>query len=468
MFTYGELLQATHGTGIGTDEQMVTGVSTDSRTVAPGEVFVALKGERFDGHNYIHVAAERGVKSFVVEKSWITSHALPSGCNAIAVCDTLRALGNLAAFHRDRFSVPLVGITGSNGKTTTKEMLADILGNTGPGLKTSGNLNNLIGLPKMLLQMQHAHQWAVLEMGMSELGEIDRLAEIAKPDVGIITNALPAHLETLGTVETVARAKGELFSRLKAGGHAVYNADDELISRCASPDGVKRISFGLARGEVRAEEIRKLGKRGQSFTLCLPSGRFPVTLRAFGTHNIYNALAAAAAAFVLDVQPALIRAGLESFSPYDKRFSIEEVGGIILIDDSYNANPGSVKAALATVRDIKEECRAIAVLGDMLELGEASVPAHEEIGRFAASCVDRLYVMGTMADAVFRGALDGGLAPDSIVRAANHSELLTDLLSATENGDYILVKGSRGMKMETIAEGVRNERNSSIRKGALA
>jgi UDP-N-acetylmuramoyl-tripeptide--D-alanyl-D-alanine ligase len=193
-----------------------------------------------------------------------------------------------------------------------------------------------------------------------------------------------------------------------------------------------------------------------------------VTLRAFGTHNIYNALAAAAAAFVLDVKPALIRAGLESFSPYDKRFSIEEVGGIILVDDSYNANPGSVKAALATVRDIKEECRAIAVLGDMLELGEASVPAHEEIGRFAASCVDRLYIMGTMADAVFRGALDGGLAPASIVRAANHSELLTDLLSATENGDYILVKGSRGMKMETIAEGVRNERNSSIRKGALA
>jgi len=193
-----------------------------------------------------------------------------------------------------------------------------------------------------------------------------------------------------------------------------------------------------------------------------------VSLRAFGRHNIYNALAAAAAAFILNVEPTLIKTGLESFSPYDKRFSLEEVGGITLIDDSYNANPGSMKAALLTLRDIREESRGIAVLGDMLELGEASQGAHEELGRLAASCIDRLYVMGEMADAVVSGALDGGLAPKSIVMASDHAELLTDLLAVMENGDYILVKGSRGMKMEAVAEAIRNARNSKMGKGALA
>jgi UDP-N-acetylmuramoyl-tripeptide--D-alanyl-D-alanine ligase len=193
-----------------------------------------------------------------------------------------------------------------------------------------------------------------------------------------------------------------------------------------------------------------------------------VSLRAFGRHNIYNALAAAAAAFVLNVEPALIKAGLESFSPYDKRFSLEDVGGIALIDDSYNANPGSMKAALQTLRDLREESRGVAVLGDMLELGEASQRAHEELGKLAAACIDRLYVMGEMADAVVRGALEGGLAPGSIVKASDHAELLTNLLSFMENGDYILVKGSRGMKMEAVAEAIRNARNTSNRKGALA
>ncbi len=468
MFTWAELQQATSSTGFGRGEGSVNGVSTDSRTVAAEEVFVALKGERFDGHDFIAAAAERGVRVFIVEKSWLSENEVRADSLFIAVTDTLRALGDLAAFHRARFSLPVVGVTGSNGKTTTKEMLAAILAARGSGLKTTGNLNNLIGMPRMLLQLNHEHRWAVLEMGMSELGEIDRLAEIAKPDIGIITNALPAHLETLGNVETVAKAKGELFLRLEEDGHAIYNADDPLISRCPSPAAVKRVSFGLRTGDIRAEEIKNLGKRGQTFTLRLPSADLGVTLRAFGHHNIYNALAAAAAAFVLKVDPNLIRAGLESFSPYAKRFSVEDIDGITLIDDCYNANPGSMKAALVTLRDIKGNNRGIAVLGDMLELGEASAIAHEEIGSLAAACVDRLYILGEMADAVARGALNGGLAPGSIVKASNHEELLTDLLSVIDNGDYILVKGSRGMKMEAVAEGIRGVRNSNTRKGAFA
>jgi UDP-N-acetylmuramoyl-tripeptide--D-alanyl-D-alanine ligase len=468
IFTFAEIVQATNGTGTGKGDGSVTGVSTDSRTVSPRDVFVALKGERFDGHDFIPAVAGKGVRAFVVEKSWLSTHEIPAGSFTIGVPDTLRALGDLAAFHRAGFSLPVIGITGSNGKTTTKEMLASILAAAGEGLKTSGNLNNLIGLPQMLLRLDGGHRWAVLEMGMSELGEIDRLAEIAKPDIGIITNALPAHLETLGNVETVARAKGELFLRLAGGGCAVYNADDPLISRCPSPGGVKRISFGVRSGDIRAEKIENLGKEGQAFSLCLPSGTAPVSLRAFGRHNVYNALAAAAAAFALNMDPEAIRDGLESFTPYDKRFSLEEIDGITLIDDSYNANPGSMKAALETLRDLRGNRRGIAVLGDMLELGESSVSAHEEIGRLAASCVERIYVIGEMADSVARGAVSAGLPPASIVRASDHEELLADLFAVLDKGDHILVKGSRGMKMETVADGIRNLRNTRGKKGALA
>ncbi|KAF0215752.1 MAG: UDP-N-acetylmuramoyl-tripeptide--D-alanyl-D-alanine [Geobacteraceae bacterium] len=369
--------------------------------------------------------------------------------------DTLRGLGDVAAFHRKRFTIPVVGVTGSNGKTTTKEMLAAILARTGPGLKTSGNLNNLIGLPQMLLCLTEGDLWAVLEMGMSEPGEIDRLAELAMPAVGVITNAFPAHLESMGSVEAVARAKGELFLRLPVGGCAVYNADDPLIAGSPSPEGVKRLSFGLHGADVSAGEIKGCGVNGQSFMLRLPGEHLPVRMKAFGVHNIYNALAAAAAATALEVAPQMIRAGLEAFIPYEKRFNLEEVDGIILIDDSYNANPASMEAALVTLRDMKEECRAIAVLGDMLELGKGSPQAHRELGRLAASCADRLYVMGEMADLTAAGAAEAGLASDEIIKAQSHEDILSDLRRTLTKGDYLLVKGSRGMRMETVAEGVR-------------
>lgn len=467
MFTIEEIARATGGDIIGTAEGSVAAVSTDSRQVREGELFVALKGERFDGHDFIGAAAERGVRVFLAEAGRLAGIPLPAGVTIVAVKDPLRALGDLAAHHRGRFDIPVAGVTGSNGKTTVKEMLAAILTLTAPGLKTTGNLNNLIGLPQMLLQLHAGHRWGVFEMGMSEPGEIDRLAEIASPRVGIITNAFPAHLESMGSVEAVARAKGELFLRLPDGGCAVYNADDPLISRCPAPAGVTRLSFGLGVAEVSAAQIENRGRHGQEFTLILPGERLRVRLRAFGRHNVANALAAAAAATAMGVEPALIRAGLEEFTPYDKRFRLEEVADVVLIDDSYNANPASMRAALVTLDEISEECRAIAVLGDMLELGAGSAAAHRELGKAAASCVERLYVMGDMAEAMAAGAREGGLADNAVFVARSHEEILADLRGTLGAGDYILVKGSRGMRMETVAEGVRLLAGAR-REGAVA
>ncbi|MCM2359175.1 MAG: UDP-N-acetylmuramoyl-tripeptide--D-alanyl-D-alanine ligase [Geobacteraceae bacterium] len=468
MFTIEEIARATGGEIIGSAAGAVTGVSTDSRTVKAGELFVPLRGERFDGHDYLAASYARGVRVFLAEAGWVKSNALPAGATVVAVQDTLRGLGNLAAFHRSRFSLRVVGVTGSNGKTTTKEMLAAILGQTGPGLKTAGNLNNLIGLPQMLLRLTGGERWSVLEMGMSEPGEIDRLAEIARPDVGVITNAFPAHLESMGSVEAVARAKGELFLRLKAGGWAVYNADDRLIAACPSPAGVTRLGFGLHGAQVSASGIRNEGRRGASFTLRLPSGEVPVRMKAFGLHNVANALAAAAAAVALGVEADLIRAGLAQFTPYDKRFNLEELDGVVLIDDSYNANPASMEAALTTVRDLREECRAVAVLGDMLELGAGSAEAHRALGRLAASCVERLYLLGEMAETVAAGAIESGMPAAEVVVAKDHAEIMADLPGHLGRGDYILVKGSRGMRMEIVAEGVRRAFPLRLAKGAVA
>ncbi len=469
LFALADILEATGGILVGGGSTAgVSGVSTDSRTVLPDELFVPLRGERFDGHDYLAAACGRGVRVVLAERRWLEGHELPASVTGIAVDDTLQALGDLAAFHRRRFSIPVVAVTGSNGKTTTKEMLASILEQTGGGLKTEGNLNNLIGLPLMLFRLNASHRWAVLEMGMSAFGEIDRMAEIARPDVGIITNAFPAHLETLGSVEGVAKAKGELFLRLPAEGCAVFNADDPLIARCPTPAGVKRVSFGLWNADVTAEAVENLGRLGQQFHLCLPTGIVSVHLRAFGRHNISNALAAAAAAHVLGVTPETIAKGLNAFAPYARRFNLEEVGEVILIDDSYNANPASMAAALTTLREIRDGSRAVAVLGDMLELGDGAEEAHRQLGLLAATCVDRLYVMGGMAGIVAAGALEGGLPEEAVTVATSHDAIVADLRRATAAGDFILVKGSRGLAMDRVAEKIREVFAASLGKGAKA
>jgi UDP-N-acetylmuramoyl-tripeptide--D-alanyl-D-alanine ligase len=454
-FTLKEIAEATGGVQLGEPGAEVSDVSTDSRAAAAGALFVALRGERFDGHLFIEEAASRGVRVFLVDRAFQDTRLLPAGCSAVVVPDTLKALGDLALWHRLRFKLTVIAVTGSNGKTTTKEMLSRILAQTGPGLKTQGNLNNLIGLPLTILRLTGRERWVVLEMGMSAFGEIDRLAQIAAPEVGVITNAFASHLETLGDLAGVARAKGELFLRLAPGGVAIYNVDDPLISKCQTPSGVIRLTFGLRGAEVSSASIRSMGKRGESFILRLPDGEWPVRLRAFGRHNVYNALAAAAAAHAVGINGDLIRLGLEDFTPFEKRFQLEQIGGVTLIDDSYNANPASMAAALETLGEVREDGRLAAVLGDMLELGAGAKAAHLELGRLAAGCVERLYLLGGMAGCVAEGAAEVGLAGESVQVGRGHEELARELLLWLKPGDCVLFKGSRGMRMERVAQAVR-------------
>ena len=455
MFTVKEIAAATGGKVSGLLERQVSGISTDSRTATPGQLFVPLRGERFDGHDYLAGLFAKGVNVAVVDERRAADFLCHAEVTLVSVPDTLRALGDLAGSFRRRFSIPIVGITGSNGKTTTKEMLAAILAAQGEGLKTSGNLNNLIGLPQMVFQLKAEHNWAVFEMGMSEFGEIDRLAEIATPQIGIITNAFPAHLASMGSVAGVARAKGELFLRLLPGSTAIYNADDGLIAGCPTAAGVIRRGFGLHGAEITALNWKACGNLGQSFTLKIGEKTAELLLHAFGRHNIYNALAAAAAADSLGLPLEAIVSGLAAFTPYDKRFKLEDLGPIVLIDDSYNSNPASAGAALLTLRELKGDRRAIAVLGDMLELGEESLSAHRDVGHLAANCVERLYLYGAMGETVAAAALEAGMAESEVVCVASPDDILQDIVKDHLDGDYILVKGSRGMKMDIVSSSLR-------------
>ncbi|MDD2270887.1 MAG: UDP-N-acetylmuramoyl-tripeptide--D-alanyl-D-alanine ligase [Desulfuromonadaceae bacterium] len=456
MFTINEIALATGGRIIGPAAGEVTAISTDSRSVAPGQLFVPLRGERFDGHTFIPELTSRGVSVVLAEEHWLKRNPLPESLTCVAVKNTLHALGDLAANWRRRFDIPVIGVTGSNGKTTVKEMLGAILEQSGAGLKTAGNLNNLIGLPQMLFQLRPEHRWAVLEMGMSEPGEIDRLAAIAAPRVGIVLNALPAHLQSMGTVEAVAAAKGELLHRISDGGLAVVNADDPRVASLSQNASARRISFGIDRGEVRAREIESLGLEGQRFQLITPRGEATIHLKACGRHNIYNALAATAA-LLEKVELATIVAGLEAFIPYKGRFQIERLGDITLIDDSYNANPASTKAALETLTQIATTGHRIAVLGDMLELGDHETEAHLGVGAVAGRNVDYLYLTGKlMAKYAAEGARLADMPAERIASCTSHAEIALLLHERATAGDVILIKGSRGMTMEKVATELKN------------
>lgn len=426
------------------------GFSTDSRTLQPGDLFIALRGEHFDGRDFIATAAARGACAVLCEETAATD--LPT----IVVGDALRAYGDLASAWRWQFSLPVVAVTGSSGKTTTKEMLATILALAGPGLKTEGNLNNLIGLPRMLLRLRPEHRWAVLEMGMSERGEIARLAEIAAPRIGVITNVGPAHLATLKSLDGVARAKGELFAALPAGGCAVVNLDDPKVATLPVANGVELLRYGVhPAAEVRAEGIVPAGSR-VSFVLHTPAGSAPVTLALAGRHNVANALAATAAALRLDVPLAQIVAGLEAFvAPKARMETVLLPSGVILVEDSYNANPLSVMAALTALDEMGGAGRRIAVLGDMLELGPGSPEWHREVGRTAAKRLDALVVLGNEAAEIAGGAREAGLTEDAVVHAIDHAAALAVLRGWLRPGDRLLVKGSRGMTMERISTPLR-------------
>ncbi len=425
----------------------VTGVSTDSRTVSEGELFVPLRGDNFDGHEFLALAVRSGAAACLSEDE-VNGLPVP----VIVVDDCLKALGDLAAAVRRRYSGPLVGVTGTSGKTTTKEMLAGILGLKNPGLVTKGNFNNLIGLPLTLFCLAGDHQWVVLEMGMSARGEITRLSQIAAPTIGIITNVGPAHLETLHGLEGVARAKGELFESLAPGSCAVINADDRHVRKIPVANSVRRLLYGLAPdADVRAGSILSTEK-GQQFKLLLPDGEWPVQLGVVGQHNVSNALAAAAAAHVMGVDGETIARGLAAFNACSGRMELIDLEcNVLLIEDSYNANPLSVGAALDTLDDLADSGQRIAVLGDMLELGEEATSWHQKVGAMAATKADLLILVGELCKAAGVGAVKAGMPDGAITCVDSHEEAIDLLRDLIQPGARILVKGSRGMRMETIS-----------------
>ena len=350
----------------------------------------------------------------------------------------------------------MFGITGTSGKTTCKGMLASILTSLGPGLKSAGNYNNLIGVPLTLFGLQPEHQWAVIEMGMSARGEIARLAEIARPNIGLITNIGAGHLENFDGLSGVARAKGELFISLPADGIALVNVDDAEVRVLPVANSVRRVTFGIDPGaDVRAENIT-VENGSVSFNLLIADAVRRVTLPLPGRHNVANALGAAAAATVAGVGLAAIAAGLESFRPCPGRMELIELADdVVVLEDSYNANPLSVHAALDALHDLSLPGRRIAVLADMLELGPSAPELHRQIGAIIPERADWLLTYGPLAEEIAQGAREAGLDDDRIFSAANHDQLVARLLELLETGDRVLIKGSRSMRMEKVTAALR-------------
>jgi len=464
ILTVEEVLRATGGKLLqGKGDSSFQGISTDSRTVAEGELFIALKGLRFDGHHYALEALRKKAGGVLIEREKVgdirwngyRSRAV------IAVDDTLTALGDMARNWRRKYNIPLVALTGSNGKTTTKEMTAACLETTFPVLKTKGNLNNLIGVPLTLLTLTEKERVVVLEMGMNVPGEISRLTEIAEPDVGLITNIQTVHLEGMGSLERLKEEKGELFRRMRRNGTILVNRDDPRVVDLAGDYPGQKITFGIEHpADIMAKEIRLHGAEGTSFTLILEGEAMEVHLRLLGRHFVPNALSAMAVACLFGVEVIRAREALENFQPFSMRMEVIPLkGGETLINDAYNANPYSTEVALETLAEAKGTGRAIAVLGDMLELGSLTKEAHEQIGkRVSELSIDFLLAMGEEASVVVESAIRHGLPTEKARIVESHSEAISLLRQMIQNGDWILVKGSRKMAMEEIVEGLAGGR----------
>lgn len=453
--TLGDAARATGASLSGDAGRVFSRVSTDSRTVAAGDLFFCLRGPTFDGHDFLAAVAAAGAAGAVCERG--RASTAPDGLAVLEVDDSLRALGDLAAWHRRGFAGALVAVTGSNGKTTTKEMLRAIfLADAGEGrvLATQGNLNNLIGVPLTLFGLAPEHAVAVIEMGMNVPGEIARLAEIAAPTVGLVTCVAEAHLEGLGSIEGIARAKGELFEGLPSGATAVVNADDPHVVRESARFSGRRLTFGSA-GEVRAEGVRCDRIDGSTFEVTDGASRAGVELPVGGRHNVQNALGAVAAALAAGVSLETAARGLSAMKPPPMRMSTERLAtGVLLVNDAYNANPGSLAAALATLGGL--DARRIVVVGDMLELGPRAAELHRRVGAQAAAITPVLLcATGRFADDVAAGAAAAGLAADRIRVCARHDDAAAEVASRWLPGDAVLVKGSRGSAMEKVVEALR-------------
>jgi len=448
--TLGQLLEAVHGTLLGSFDDRgspIIGVDTDSRSIHPGALFIPLAGERFDGHAYIDSALESGAVGCLTARE--RDGCLP-GKFYVKVEDTHRALRDLAAWYRDRFDIPFIGVTGSVGKTTAKDMLAAVLGTKYKVLKTEGNHNNTVGLPLTLLGLDHSYEMAVLEMGMDRPGEIDYLAGAVKPDVGVITNIGDAHIERLGSRENILKAKCEMLPHIKAGGLVVLNGDDPLLAGLRGKTPVPAIYCG--QGEDCDCRAQVTGGDGVSHIHCrlvTPGMDREVRIPALGEHMIYPTLIAAAVGERFGLTPDQIEEGIGRFVPTRMRMNILHRGEkITILDDTYNANPQSMRAAISVLADSQSGYKA-AVLGDMLELGPFAPALHTGVGEYLGKAhIDCLVAVGQMAEYIAQGARDAGVP--QVICCQDREEAKAVLPQVVRPDSTFLVKASRGMKLEEL------------------
>ncbi|NLY29252.1 MAG: UDP-N-acetylmuramoyl-tripeptide--D-alanyl-D-alanine ligase [Firmicutes bacterium] len=471
--TVAQIIQWTAGEKLaGSLSAAVQGVSIDSRLIRSGELFIPLRGERVDGHEFAADALARGAAAALVAKDWAETvvNQLPEAdlvegkFSLIAVDDTLSALQALAKGYRSLFFPAVIAITGSTGKTSTKDMTASILRQMGPALKSQGNYNNEIGLPLTLLQLDESHKTAVVEMGMRGLGQIRQLTELARPQVGIITNVGTVHMELLGSQKAIQRAKQELIESMEPGSVAVLNADDPLVKEMAQAGADKKVIYygwqkvpedSSSRDNwVTARHVVSRGEDGVNFDLCYRDESVAIELPVPGKYQVSNALAAAAGALAVGATLAQVQTGLAAASLSNMRMElIPWLGGGLVINDAYNANPTSMAAALHTAKEIAGRRRLVLVLGDMLELGDLSREAHREIGQKAALLEPTyLITVGTLAQEYGKGAQAAGLDGARIEYCLDLEDAQEAVLQLARPGDVILVKGSRGLALEHVVE----------------
>jgi len=441
------------------------GISIDSRSCGPQDMFAAIQGDIYDGHDFLEDVVKNGGRGLIVDENRVGQKIgkqrleqwMKNGVAVVIADETVRSLGYLASFNLARSNARVAAVTGSNGKTSVKNMLRSIASVRFQTLATEGNLNNHIGLPLTVFRLSAFHEWAVLEMGMNHLGEIAYLASLCSPDIGIITNTGPAHLEGVGSMEGVVSAKGELLEKIRPGGVAILNADDPNVGALARKTEEKTLYFGFSdAADVRAQSIETTGA-GANFTLVLPGGKIRATLSAPGRFMIANALAAAAAGHCMGISIEDIKTGLEQFQHDPGRMDIVQIGdGVTVINDTYNANPASMEAAMETLGELAGENRKFIVIGDMMELGKNAESMHRRVGSKAAEVgAERVWSAGLFAEAVARGAREGGMSPEKIA-AGSPDQIVEDIKKYLEPGDWALVKGSRAMKMEKIVHRLRD------------
>ena len=454
-FTTRDILTWTGGNKIqGSGKTTFNATSIDTRSLREGALFVAIRGDKYDAHNFLSEAMDRKAAGLLISQRGKLPESFRK-CSIIAVRDTTKALGDIARGHRQSFSGTLVAITGSNGKTTTKEMCASILGVDSSCLKTSGNLNNQFGVPLTLHSRRSDHECAVIEIGMNHRGEIAPLAKIAKPNIGIITNIGTAHIEHLGSQEEISKEKGDLVANLGPDSTAVLNADDPFVMSQSERCLGRTITFGHENAaEVMARDVESLGDYGFSYNLVTDRGSQNVKIKGLGESTVINSLAASAGAIAAGVTLEQIQEGLHRYEPPQGR--MEKIlldNNICLIHDAYNANPQSVRNALTSLTRLKTSNRGIAVLGDMGELGSASPEAHRKSGELAAELgVSLLFLIGDWAEKVRAGALANGMSSQQIMISKDLEKLGESIREALRENDWVLIKGSRSMQMERLVE----------------